>query len=114
MTALQFLFSLERLGMKFGLENMRAICAALDHPESAFRSVIVAGTNGKGSVSAMLSASLEKSGQGLGMNNDELVIVPVATAQALFNTNTLFRVLVEARKQHIKLSPYEINHRGWW
>lgn len=40
---------------------------------------------------------LEKSGQGLGMNNDELVIVPVATAQAMFNTNTLFRVLVEAR-----------------
>ncbi|MGQ0562204.1 MAG: rhomboid family intramembrane serine protease [Gemmatimonadota bacterium] len=24
------------------------------------------------------------------------------------------RVLVAARKQHIKLSPYEINHRGWW
>ncbi|WP_332670335.1 ABC transporter permease [Aromatoleum sp.] len=40
---------------------------------------------------------LEKSGQGLGMNNDELVIVPVATAQAMFDTNTLFRVLVEAR-----------------
>ncbi len=40
---------------------------------------------------------LQKSGQGLGMNNDELVIVPVATAQAMFNTNTLFRVLVEAR-----------------
>jgi len=40
---------------------------------------------------------LQKSGQGLGMKNDELVIVPVATAQAMFNTNTLFRVLVEAR-----------------
>ncbi|MGQ0815672.1 MAG: rhomboid family intramembrane serine protease [Gemmatimonadota bacterium] len=24
------------------------------------------------------------------------------------------RMLVAARKQHIKLSPYEINHRGWW
>jgi putative ABC transport system permease protein len=40
---------------------------------------------------------LAKSGQGLGMNTDELVFVPVATAQAMFNTNTLFRVLVEAR-----------------
>lgn len=66
MTALQFLFSLERLGMKFGLENMRAICAALDHPESAFRSVIVAGTNGKGSVSAMLSAALHAGGHRVG------------------------------------------------
>ena len=36
------------------------------------------------------------SGQGLGMNTDELVIVPVALAQAMFNSNTLFRVLVEA------------------
>lgn len=62
MTSLDFLFSLERLGMKFGLENMRAICAALDHPEQAFRSVHVAGTNGKGSVTAMLSAALHAAG----------------------------------------------------
>lgn len=36
-------------------------------------------------------------GQGLGMNADELAIVPVALAQAMFNSNTLFRVLIEAR-----------------
>ncbi len=35
-------------------------------------------------------------GQGLGMNTDELVIVPVSLAQAMFNSNTLFRILVEA------------------
>lgn len=40
---------------------------------------------------------LGKSGQGLGMNADEVVILPVAVAQAMFNTNTLFRILVEAR-----------------
>ena len=39
---------------------------------------------------------LAASGQGLGMNTDELVIVPVALAQAMFNSNTLFRILVEA------------------
>ena len=59
---LSFLFSLERLGMKFGLENMRTICAALDHPERSFQSVIVAGTNGKGSVTAMASAALHAAG----------------------------------------------------
>jgi dihydrofolate synthase/folylpolyglutamate synthase len=59
---LDFLFSLERLGMKFGLENMRTICEALGHPERAFRSVIVAGTNGKGSVTAMTSAALHAAG----------------------------------------------------
>ena len=60
---LEFLFGLERLGMKFGLDNMRTLCAALDHPERAFRSVVVAGTNGKGSVTAMTSAALHAAGQ---------------------------------------------------
>ena len=40
---------------------------------------------------------LGSSGQGLGMNADEVVILPVAVAQAMFNTNTLFRILVEAK-----------------
>jgi dihydrofolate synthase/folylpolyglutamate synthase len=48
--------------MKFGLENMRRICAALGHPERAFQSIIVAGTNGKGSVTAMTSAALDAAG----------------------------------------------------
>jgi dihydrofolate synthase / folylpolyglutamate synthase len=59
---LAFLFSLERLGMKFGLENMERICRALDHPERSFRSIHVAGTNGKGSVTAMTSAALHAAG----------------------------------------------------
>jgi len=39
---------------------------------------------------------LAGSGQGLGMNADELVLLPVAQAQAMFNSSTLFRILVEA------------------
>ena len=51
---LEFLFSLERFGMKFGLdEHGERCCAALGHPERAFPPCIVAGTNGKGSVTAM-------------------------------------------------------------
>jgi dihydrofolate synthase/folylpolyglutamate synthase len=60
--SLDFLRSLEVLGMKFGLENMRTLCAAMGHPENSFRSVIVAGTNGKGSVTAMVSAALHAAG----------------------------------------------------
>lgn len=37
------------------------------------------------------------SGQGLGFDTDEIVFVPVASAQAMFNSNTLFRILVEAK-----------------
>jgi dihydrofolate synthase/folylpolyglutamate synthase len=59
---LAFLFSLERLGMKFGLENMQKLCAELGHPERRFRSVVVAGTNGKGSVTAMVETALHLAG----------------------------------------------------
>jgi dihydrofolate synthase/folylpolyglutamate synthase len=60
--AVDFLFSLERFGMKFGLANIAKLCAALDNPQNAFRSVIVAGTNGKGSVTAMVEAGLRAAG----------------------------------------------------
>ena len=42
---------------------------------------------------------LSSGGQGFGMSSDELLIVPVATAQAMLNTNTLFRIMVEARNR---------------
>ena len=42
---------------------------------------------------------LAASGSGLGMNTDELALVPVSIAQAMFDTNTLFRILVEARNR---------------
>lgn len=40
---------------------------------------------------------LSTSGTGLGMNTDELAFVPVATALQMFDTQSLFRILVEAR-----------------
>ena len=42
---------------------------------------------------------LSEGGRGMGMTTDELIIVPVATAQAMLNTNTLFRILIEARSR---------------
>ena len=61
-TPLEYLFSLEHFGIKFGLDNIRAILDRLDHPEQAFRAVHVAGTNGKGSVTAMVEAALRAAG----------------------------------------------------
>src|SRR5919112_6633901 len=63
---LEFLFGLEWLGMKFGLENIAALCEALGHPERAFRSVLVAGTNGKGSVTVMVETALRAAGHRTG------------------------------------------------
>ncbi|MBF1165366.1 MAG: FtsX-like permease family protein, partial [Dechloromonas agitata] len=56
---------------------------------------------------------------GLGMNTDELVIVPVALAQAMFNSNTLFRIMLEANSRdaipavkEAALSLLKQRHRG--
>jgi dihydrofolate synthase/folylpolyglutamate synthase len=63
---LSYLFGLEQFGIKFGLQNIHAIVAALDHPERAFRSVHIAGTNGKGSATAMVAAGLQSAGHRTG------------------------------------------------
>lgn len=51
------LLALEKLGIKFGLENIRTLCSALHDPQRAYPTVIVAGTNGKGSVTAMVDTA---------------------------------------------------------
>jgi dihydrofolate synthase/folylpolyglutamate synthase len=60
--SLAWLFALEQFGIKFGLHNISTLVARLGHPERAFRSVHVAGTNGKGSVTAMVDAALRAAG----------------------------------------------------
>ena len=59
---LERLFALETFGIKLGLENIRHLCDALDHPERTFLSLHIAGTNGKGSVTAMVHAALVAAG----------------------------------------------------
>jgi dihydrofolate synthase / folylpolyglutamate synthase len=59
---LAFLFSLERLGIRFGLGNISRLCAGLGHPERTFKSIVIAGTNGKGSVTAMTETALRAAG----------------------------------------------------
>jgi dihydrofolate synthase / folylpolyglutamate synthase len=56
------LYALETFGIKLGLENITRLCAALGNPERQFLSLHVAGTNGKGSVSAFVHAALLAAG----------------------------------------------------
>jgi dihydrofolate synthase/folylpolyglutamate synthase len=49
------------------LSNTIALCQLLDHPENRFRSVHIAGTNGKGSTSHMLAAILQTAGYKTGL-----------------------------------------------
>ncbi len=66
-TPLEYLNSLERLGIKKGLSRITALARALGSPHLSFPCVHVAGTNGKGSTSAMLASSLTEAGYKTGL-----------------------------------------------
>jgi len=57
-----YLAARTRFGIKFGLDTIRALVAEMGHPERACPSLLVAGTNGKGSVVAYVDAALRASG----------------------------------------------------
>src|SRR5437868_1308751 len=52
---------------KFNLEHMRVLLRALGHPEQKFPSVLIAGTNGKGSTAATLASILQAAGLNTGL-----------------------------------------------
>jgi dihydrofolate synthase/folylpolyglutamate synthase len=56
------LLGLEAIGIKLGLEQIRALLGTLGHPEKAYPSLVVAGTNGKGSVTAIVERALRAAG----------------------------------------------------
>lgn len=56
------LLALEQIGIKLGLDQIRALVERLGRPDRAFPSVVVAGTNGKGSVTAMVERGLRAAG----------------------------------------------------
>lgn len=64
---LDFLFSLHRFGIKLGLEAITDILDRLDNPQHRYATLHVAGTNGKGSSSAMVAAILQASGYRVGL-----------------------------------------------
>ncbi|MGC4073046.1 MAG: folylpolyglutamate synthase/dihydrofolate synthase family protein [Nibricoccus sp.] len=62
-----YLFSLKAKGVKYGIDRMHSWVGALGHPERATPVIHVAGTNGKGSVSAMLEAIFSEAGWRTGL-----------------------------------------------
>ncbi len=61
-TTIEYLYGLQKFGMKFGLDNIRKLMSVFHNPQDSFRSVHVAGTNGKGSTSAMIESILRSAG----------------------------------------------------
>lgn len=62
-----YLYNLQKHGIKLGLGNSERLMELLGEPQKSFRSVHIAGTNGKGSTSAIIASILKESGLKVGL-----------------------------------------------
>lgn len=95
----EHLFSLKSIGIRFGIERMARWVGLLGHPERAYPVIHVAGTNGKGSVAAMLEAILRQAGCRTGLYTSPHLVrlgervqvdrVPLTEAEIVAFTNEL-------------------------
>jgi dihydrofolate synthase / folylpolyglutamate synthase len=81
--SVQFLYALgnEVKTIKLGLDRIRTVLEALGNPQRAYRIVHVAGTNGKGSVCAMIDAGLRAANIRSGMFTSPHLIEPTERIQ---------------------------------
>lgn len=63
----EYLYALKSAGLRFGIDRMRALSRELGHPERRYPVAHIAGTNGKGSVSAMLERIMRAAGYRTGL-----------------------------------------------
>jgi dihydrofolate synthase/folylpolyglutamate synthase len=64
---IEYLFGLQKYGTKFGLTNSATLLERMGDPHRRFRSVHIAGTNGKGSTAAFLDSMLRAAGYRVGL-----------------------------------------------
>ena len=60
--SIAYLESLGQFGIRLGMERIKQLLFVLGHPENQIKTIHVAGTNGKGSVTTMISAILLNAG----------------------------------------------------
>jgi dihydrofolate synthase/folylpolyglutamate synthase len=71
---IDYLFKLERRGIKYNLSNIKKLLSFLGNPEKNFKSVHIAGTNGKGSVSSIINSVLIEKGFRCGLYTSPHII----------------------------------------
>jgi len=93
---LKYLEKVQNLGIKFGLDNVRTILSSFDNPHQKYPSVLVAGTNGKGSVCAMLTQILTDHGLRAGLFTSPHLVKPeerIRIGDRLISSRDFCRIL---------------------
>jgi len=109
------LTSKEKFHIKLGLERVSEILDIFDNPQNKIRTIHIAGTNGKGSTSAMLAKILEKSGYKTGLFTSPHLVKyneRIKISSNDISDKALFKLLEEinqiASKNRIILTEFEI------
>jgi UDP-N-acetylmuramyl tripeptide synthase len=103
--AAEYIGDIPRFAPKTGLDNTRIILEKLGSPERTYKVVHVAGTNGKGSVSKMISLMLEKHTDGTSLELKDVLF----TREELANRANLLFPLITKKV----LSRRSISTRIW-
>jgi dihydrofolate synthase/folylpolyglutamate synthase len=97
---LKYLEKVQNLGIKFGLDNVRTILSSFNNPHQKYPSVLVAGTNGKGSVCAMLTQILTCHGFRAGLFTSPHLVEPeerIRIGDQLISSRDFCSVLTELK-----------------
>ncbi len=106
---------------KLGLDRIRSFCALMDHPERNYPAIHIAGTNGKGSVGAMLALVYEKAGYSCALYSSphlEKVNERIRVNRRMIPDSELLRFCQAYGREahHMGLSYFEITTAVafWW
>jgi dihydrofolate synthase/folylpolyglutamate synthase len=106
--SLDYLFGLQRFGIKLGLSNITALLNRLGNPHHGLRAVHIAGSNGKGSTAAFLTSILRRGGCRVGLYTSPHLIdfteriqvdgIPVAESRVALLTDRIREVVGEMER----------------
>ncbi|MBN2880694.1 bifunctional folylpolyglutamate synthase/dihydrofolate synthase [Candidatus Woesearchaeota archaeon] len=104
--AINYLYTREKFGIKLGLENINELLEKLDNPQNKYKTIHVAGTNGKGSVCAILTQILIDNGYKVGTYNSPHLI----DFEERIRINNIPIKKTELAKLTTKIKPKITNH----
>jgi dihydrofolate synthase/folylpolyglutamate synthase len=107
----KYMNSMEFSGMKLGIERIKKALSLFGNPEKRLKIINIVGTNGKGSVAAMLSKILEKAGHKVGMfTSPHLVDVRerIQVNNKLISKDEFKEAFVEAKSKLAELTFFEL------
>lgn len=115
---IEYIHQMTKFGKKAGLQNIKALLEEIGNPQNELKYIHVAGTNGKGSVTCMLTNILNKAGYKVGMNtspyiesfNERLQInnIPICAKKLIYYTNTVKDAVEKLNKKDIYPIEFEV------